>query len=137
MQERRTTTELDEFDGLYLSPVPDEISPPAELAIRRRRRSTDGRCYELAFLYLREHGESEASLRLVHGTINGSLRLGHAWVESDQGVLFDAVNQAFYDAGEYYARRHCREIARFTLDGAIRQIAATGIYGPWHGERVK
>jgi hypothetical protein len=96
-------------------------------------RDYQGRCYELAFKYMAGHRVTEPDLRLVHGTL---LIVGvpypHAWVEIPGGIVFDPVDQLFFNRDGYYQTLHAESGPVYTPPEAEQRAVTTKHYGPWH-----
>jgi hypothetical protein len=98
----------------------------------RRVRKRRGRCYELAFRVMHEEPGAERFV-LVHGVVGK--RFGHAWIELDDGTVYDPVYDPVSDrcvpADEYTAMFHAVVERRYTRAEAIDKMLENG-FGPWH-----
>jgi len=94
-----------------------------------------GQCYRLAGSYVIDHGGT-----LVHGTINGrkwglaDLDNPHAWVELEDGMIFDAVLGSMFDADSYYVVFQATPLKRYTSDRVRELTLETEHWGPWKEE---
>jgi hypothetical protein len=99
-----------------------------------------GRCYELAgftFLFGEMVGVKRAML--VHGSMHGptadSVRIGHAWIEFGDRLVWEPVRGLIRDRAEWEA--HARPIPeRSYAETTARRLAAqSGHWGRWHESR--
>jgi hypothetical protein len=103
-----------------------------------------GYCYGRAFGWMQAQSEywrrrqvraPLAGVRLIHGTVVGPGepgRMGHAWVELPDDVVFDGVAQGFYTRESYYRVMAAKPLVSFSWTAAQRQRRQQGHYGPWH-----
>ena len=76
----------------------------------------------------------QACLRAGHKASPLRFRCGtdYAWVELPGNVVFDAVDQRFYDLVSFYHARHADQEVAYNC----REVAALMVkeqhYGPWH-----
>jgi hypothetical protein len=81
-----------------------EAQPTAEQAKGVRKNVFLAQCYRMAAQYVFEH----PGARLIHGTIRhrqGPLAdkvIQHAWVDLQDGKVFDGVLQKFFEKTSYY-----------------------------------
>lgn len=89
-----------------------------------------GRCYELNARKVAFEGMEGD---LVQGSIQGfgNPRIGHAWVELDDGRVYDAVLDRYFTQEAWVAFASPVEDARFSRTEAMIQAAKTGHWGPW------
>jgi len=107
-------------------------APFARIPVHRRH----GRCYELSAKYVTMHDEHAT---LVHGTIFNRHRAAlddgpptaHAWVELQDGRIFDPVDDFWVTPEEYESYRAPEPLARYTREEAARLIGSTRSWGPW------
>jgi hypothetical protein len=95
----------------------------------RRVRKRSGRCYELAFRVMHEEPGAERFV-LVHGVVRE--RFGHAWIELDDGTVYDPVVDLHLPADEYTTRAHAVAERRYTRAEALENMLKNNKYGPWH-----
>jgi hypothetical protein len=67
----------------------------------KRIRKRHHRCYELALKVMLDEPEADR-FTLVHGTyvVGGVLRTGHAWIELDDGRIYDVVSDNYEPADQ-------------------------------------
>jgi hypothetical protein len=94
------------------------------LPIRRFRKRV-GRCYELAYAYIRDSDDA-SDWMIIHGE-TAQIPTGHAWLRRGETV-YDPVLDQYLSVDEYKATEH----ARYPKKEAIRLGIAQGHYGPWH-----
>ncbi len=73
--------------------------------------------------------------RVVHGEVNAlakddSVRIGHAWLESEIKV-FDPVPNKISRRDDFYRHFRPTKLDRFSLTELAKMIAEQGHYGPW------
>jgi hypothetical protein len=95
----------------------------------RRVRKRRGRCYELAFRVMHEEPGAERFV-LVHGVVGG--RLGHAWIELDDGTVYDPVLDQRVPVDEYTTMFHAVAERRYTRAEALENMLKNNKHGPWH-----
>jgi hypothetical protein len=111
---------------------------PIKSLMRIRIPNRYRRCYELAYKATYEESAAE-KFKLVHGQTGFGpddrfAFRGHAWIELDDGTIYDVVDDRTYTMGEYIERYSIVEIDdRYTRRQAIRLGARTGYWGPWRG----
>lgn len=90
-------------------------------------------CYQRTVEYMDRHRE-QAGVTLIHGTIAsaGGIRVGHAWVELPEGIVFESVCQRFYHQEDYYTVRGAQAVAQYTWPEMDAFLKETDQYGPWH-----
>jgi len=102
--------------------------------IRKRKH----RCYELAAtVMLFEPGADRFTL--VHGRISPvqdrpGWRIGHAWIELNNGCIYDAVEDSYESAERYMARKRAIAEQRYSHLEVINMTNVTRNYGPWFDE---
>jgi hypothetical protein len=96
-----------------------------------RVRNRKHRCYELSFKAMLYEPAAE-SFTLVHGAryIARIMWTGHAWIETSDGRVYDAVDNAYTPTSEYMASAIAER--RYTKLEAMNHYAASGHCGPWH-----
>jgi hypothetical protein len=101
--------------------------------VRLIPRRREGRCYELAFRYLRSDERYEKGWDLVHGEIDsGDGPIGHAWlVRQDGEMIYDPVLGEEFATATYWLRFDVAEKRRFSGGEAARCLVKFGHYGPW------
>jgi hypothetical protein len=70
---------------------------------------------------------------LVHGTyvLAGVLRTDHAWIELDDGRIYDAVKDSYEPADQYMARNEAVIDNRYSRLEMYRLFSVSGNVGPW------
>ena len=111
---------------------------PNALCVRSMRglariRKRDGRCYELALKAMLLEPEADR-WTLVHGRvwrgIPGEL-IDHAWIELDDGRVYDPVKNTYMPGRQYRLMRKVVEVRRYTKQEAMALCAEAKHYGPW------
>jgi hypothetical protein len=102
-----------------------------------RVRKRAGRCFELAWRVMAYEPGAER-FTLVHGgilqhrTLSENM-IAHAWIELDDGRVYDPVTNKYMPTGEYAARRRAVVERRYDQREAMRaSVEAGGHYGPRH-----
>jgi len=74
---------------------------------------------------------------LVHGYIfiNGHA-LGHAWIETGDGRVYDTRLDCYMPRDEYVANRRAVIERRYTRVDAVQALSKAGHYGPWHRSKL-
>jgi hypothetical protein len=105
---------------------------PAMKCLKRIRKRL-GRCYELAFKVMLDEPGAE-TFALVHGYVHmHGHALGHAWIETGDGRVYDTGLDRYMPRDEYAAERGAVIERRYTRMKAVQLAADTGNYGgPWH-----
>jgi hypothetical protein len=95
-------------------------------------------CFDTALTFvLRNVLRCDWDLTLVHGCyelIEGSgILTDHAWVEvgNTGEIVFDGVQQKFYDREDYERVMGCEALARYSNFTAMEVAAFNDTYGPW------
>lgn len=108
---------------------------PSALWEQRRHR-----CYELAgFAFL--FGDLAGAKRalLVHGTMHGpyegNQRIGHAWIEFGDRLVWEPVRGLIRDRAEWEAHARPRAERSYAESTARRAVLQSGHYGRWHESR--
>ncbi len=118
-----------------------ELQPgEVEVPIRFRRRGVSyrwspKRCYERAFTYVMANDDLPGVV-LVHGVLLRPFFFAHAWVELDVdglAVVFDGVQQRFYDRDWYCQTHGAKAERRYTFQQVCETSLQFGHTGPWHG----
>jgi hypothetical protein len=101
--------------------------------MKLRPQGREGRCYELAFRYLRSDERYEKGWDLVHGEIDSADGLTrHAWlIRQDGGMIYDPVLGEEFATAAYRLRFNAAEKRRYTGGEAARCFVKFGHYGPW------
>ncbi len=92
-------------------------------------RSRLGQCYVLSGRYVSSHPGST----LVHGSIEGmgNPRIGHAWVELEDGQIFDPIVNQTFDPYVYNAFFKAIIDNKYTFSDTLKITVSTGHWGPW------
>ena len=102
-----------------------------------RARKRQGRCYELAWKSLHDM-KDPGDWRVAHGEVNAlgkddSVRIGHAWLESEIEV-FDPVPNKICRRGDFYRHFRPTKLNRFSLTELAKMIAEQSHFGPWRDD---
>ena len=62
-----------------------------------------------------------------------SIRIGHAWLESETEV-FDPVPNKISRKGDFYRHFRPTKLDRFSLTELAKMIAEQGGFGPWRDD---
>ncbi len=90
-----------------------------------------GTCYPDAWRWLMK----EESGTLVHGTVMSlGKRIGHAWIETDSGFIWEPLTADFFRYSAWQAAAEPIEESRYTVEEAAIMVARTGNHGPWTAE---
>jgi len=90
-----------------------------------------GTCYPDAWRWLMK----EESGTLVHGTvISLGKRIGHAWIETDAGFIWEPLTGDFFRYNAWQAAAEPIEEHRYTVEEAAIMVARMGHHGPWTAE---
>jgi hypothetical protein len=82
--------------------------------------------------YVAGHRLVAPELRLVHGTLFiVGIPFPHAWVEIPGEIVFDPVEQEFYNRDDYSHVLHAKAEAHYTTAEASQHAISTNHYGPW------
>jgi len=104
-----------------------------------RIRKRHGRCYELAVHAMIYESESD-QWTLVHGRLDLSIALGrtglkgwydHAWIELDDGRIYDPVHNDYTPATIYIAKWRAVVDHRYSRREMSCLISTTRNSGPW------
>ena len=100
----------------------------------RLKESEYGTCYEDAWRFLIKEEEGY----LIHGTIlsNGK-RIGHAWVETLTGYIWEPQTKRFYTREAFQKIAEPVEESRYTTEEAAIMLARVGKHGPWTEEEKR
>lgn len=106
-------------------------TPGAALLPRAKREEEErrGRCYELAWRFLRDYKEGT----LIHGAVFGGERprwVNHAWVELDDAV-YEPQTDSLYRKEAFYRDLKAKPAQRYTWLEAATLALKTYNYGPW------
>jgi len=113
-----------------------EAQPTAEQAKGVRKNVFLAQCYRMAAQYVFEH----PGARLIHGTIRhrqGPLAdkvIQHAWVDLQDGKVFDGVLQKFFEKTSYYRFWRAKEQRSFSQIDAAR-LLVNGDSSKWKDKR--
>jgi len=92
-----------------------------------------GTCYQDAWRFVIKEGEGH----LIHGTVwNGDKRVGHAWVETETGYIWEPETKKFYTKLGFESAAAPVEQHRYTPTEASVMAARTKNFGPWTDEEV-
>src|SRR5262245_41510005 len=97
----------------------------------RRIRKRRGRCYELALKAMVHEPEAE-KFTLIHGarrSVHGSW-FGHAWIETNDGHVYDPVDNTYTSAADYMTDAITER--RYTKREMADACSAASHCGPWH-----
>jgi hypothetical protein len=98
--------------------------------VRKRVKS----CYELASIAMIKEADA-AGLTLVHGSVvmidAKDWRYDHAWIETDDGQIYDPANHSYQPAAQYTATHHAVAAHRYTRIETARLMSLTRHHGPW------
>ena len=102
-----------------------------------RAMKRKGRCYELAWKSLHDM-KDPGDWRVAHGEVNAlgkddSVRIGHAWLESEIEV-FDPVPNKICRRGDFYRHFRSTKLNRSSLTELAKMIAEQGHFGPWRDD---
>lgn len=103
------------------------------MKILQRIRKRQGRCYELAGRVMLNEDGSEA-FALVHGTANSGFaeqRIGHAWIELPDGVIYEPIFNEYMTGAEFNSRAKPSECQRYTRMQTAKLLVHAGHWGPW------
>lgn len=115
------------------------MSSSAALACGAKLASDDetfedrlGRCYELAGRMVMNDGGT-----LVHGSIQGAgnPRIGHAWVENDDGTITDPVMGETMPADAYTRFASAIPEHRYSQEEVLLNAGRTQHWGPWEATK--
>lgn len=95
-----------------------------------RRVKREGKCYQLAYHYLLEHGGSILIHAEVYSFALGK-RISHALVENEIGLIYEPVVGKYFTKDFLYPLYDIKEHARYTLMEALDKAFEFGTYGPW------
>jgi hypothetical protein len=101
----------------------------------KRIRKRNGRCYELALKAMLDEPGGER-FTLVHGrvrqdpTLSGAI-IGHAWIETGDGMVYCPSFNRYMPLDEYMAARSAKIERRYTMAEAMTAMGVTGHSGPW------
>ena len=103
--------------------VSDTITLPKDFQKRL------GLCYQLSGQYVMSHSGSS----LVHGSIQGfgNPRIGHAWVITKAGNIWEPATNAIYSKQLFNGFFNAQENVVYSSTDAMSQMAETGTFGPW------
>jgi hypothetical protein len=90
----------------------------------------EGNCYELAWRFITTEDEGT----LVHGTVwspNLKKRIGHAWVVTETGFVYEPVSNQFYDKEWIYKTYAMEEEQTYSPFQSWEMAAKWRHFGPW------
>lgn len=113
-------------------PEVSQVQPDkrCELEYRNRNyRKRQGRCYEIAALFVLDNNDQQWVL--CHGTIyfKGQKYL-HAWCTLNE-IIYDGVLNECFPISEYIARYHPEDILKYDKLLAAQKLISEGHFGPW------
>src|SRR6516225_1567550 len=95
-----------------------------------RVRKRHGRCYELTARAMISEPESD-SWMLVHGGLGGGW-FHHAWIELDDGRIYDPSFNDYTPADQYATKRRAVADHRYSRTEVCALLGTTpNYYGPW------
>ena len=74
---------------------------------------------------------------LVHGSIlrpsqtENDMRVRHAWIELNDGRIYDPVEDSYEPADQYMAKNRAVVEHRYSRSEAVRIVLEAKHYGPW------
>ena len=84
---------------------------------------------------LRPLRKSNPDKILIHGTINSQvLPIAHAWVENENGDVYDLVKNEIYNGQEYYEKWQAVKVKSYTQKETAINATQHGSWGPWDEE---
>src|SRR5215204_1723272 len=95
------------------------------------RRTWPGHCYERAGRYQLE----QRDVTLVHALIR--IGIFHAWCELPEGLVYDGVDNAFYDATQYRAHVGVHAEKRYTVKEAAHRMIAANMWDCWDARELR
>ena len=98
---------------------------------RVNARKRQGRCYELAGQGIL-NTTSNDSVLLCHGLVTNldGTTIDHAWLEVDEGQIYDPVLDKVISL-RMYSLRVAKVIMRYTKLEAAKLMTKTSHWGPW------
>ena len=94
-------------------------------------RKPRGTCYEDAWRFLMREEEGH----LIHGTVlSDSKRIGHAWVETLTGYIWEPETKEFYTHEAFQKSANPLEENRYTVEQVAIMASRTHNLGPWTEE---
>ncbi|MDD4984470.1 MAG: ArdC-like ssDNA-binding domain-containing protein [Dehalococcoidales bacterium] len=119
-----TDDEAAQYRRLRKEPDTSRLMPQTE---------SNGTCYQDAWRFLLKEKEGH----LVHGTVwNGDKRIGHAWVETDTGYIWEPETKKFYTKLGFDNVAAPVAQYRYTVTEASVMAARTKSFGPWSDKEV-
>jgi len=119
-----TDDEAAQYRRLRKEPDTGRLMPQTE---------SKGTCYQDAWRFLIKEKEGY----LVHGTVwNGDKRIGHAWVETDTGYIWEPETKKFYTKLGFENVAAPVEQHRYDTTEASVMAARTKNFGPWSDEEA-
>lgn len=102
----------------------------------KRFRSRQHRCYELSFIAMTREPDAE-KFTLVHGYIHiYGVPVGHAWIETGDGRIYDTFLDRYTPCDEYVAEHGAVIERRYPRKEALKLMLDAGHRGPWHASPV-
>jgi hypothetical protein len=105
-----------------------------------RVRRRQGRCLELAWKVIAWESGGKRWF-LIHGGIAqhplSENIIGHAWIELDDGRVYDPVLDKFMTKDAYMIHRRAVIERCYSLDEALRLVVEARHYGPWHQREMR
>lgn len=97
-----------------------------------RLAQATGLCYEDAWRFLIKEEEGT----LVHGSVwtDPGKRIGHAWVETETGYIWEPEHREFFQKSVWEKIAQPIEEARYSPEQAAIMVARTEHFGPWTAE---
>ena len=100
------------------------------------------KCFDKSAQFILDNEHLIKPLTLVHGAYRPiadmpEFETGHGWVRlPDLGLVFDGVQQAFYEEAKFLEISKARKIYEYTPAAARANMLKTGFYGPWEPIRT-
>jgi hypothetical protein len=110
-----------------------EVEVPEAYRTGRRRRVYHRQCYAKAYDYAVSKYELEG-VKLVHGLydpMGRQMNIPHAWVELPEDIVFDGVQQRFYQKRGYYEVYRAEKIVEYTPEEAAKTMLEFNYIGDW------
>lgn len=95
-----------------------------------------GKCYQQAGYFVMDH----RGATLVHGTVSigqaksedgSGVAIAHAWVELNDGFVYDGVQDRFYEKADYYAKMRAAAEQTYGGQEACEMMLERKTFGPW------
>lgn len=129
-------TAIDEKDeGKRWERIPSKVVPMPVPMVEEPKldESRLGKCYDLAWKHIAQQLEGT----LVHGRIwspNRRQMMGHAWVVTETGWVYEPVSNQYYYRDELYKAFKMKEEETYNPKEAWQMCYQTKHFGPWTKE---